>query len=53
MTTTGDDLGLEPCISALPCLKLHTAVDLAYEQGELILFLVYTPSPLYKCWHQR
>ena len=45
MAPTGDDLGLEPCISALPCLKLHTAVDLAYREGELIFLLVYAPSP--------
>ena len=53
MTTTGDDLGLEPCISALPCLELHTAVDLAYREGELMLSLIYALSPLHKYWHQR
>ena len=49
MATVSDDQGLEPCISALPCLKLHTAVDLAYRQGKLILSLIHTTSPLYKC----
>ena len=39
MTTAGDEPELEPCISALPCLKLHTAVDLAHREGELLLCL--------------